>query len=76
MTQIKKITRLNHNQIERFSRQILINEIGNNGQLKIMNTPVIIIGCGGLGTTVATYLSMLGIRNLGLADNDKDSLSK
>ena len=75
MNQIKKITRLNHNQIERFSRQILINEIGSNGQLKIMNTPVIIIGCGGLGTTVATYLSMLGIRNLGLADNDKVSLS-
>ena len=75
MTQIKKIIRLNQNQIERFSRQILIKEIGNNGQIKFMNIPVIIIGCGGLGTTVATYLSMLGVRNLGLADNDKVSLS-
>ncbi len=75
MTQIKKIIKLNQNQIERFSRQILIKEIGNNGQIKFMNIPVIIIGCGGLGTTVATYLSMLGVRNLGLADNDKVSLS-
>ena len=75
MTLIKKIERLNEDQLERFSRQILIKEIGNNGQIKIMNTPVIIIGCGGLGTTVATYLSMLGINNLGLADHDKVSLS-
>ena len=75
MSLIKKIQRLSENQIERFSRQILIKEIGNNGQIKIMNTPVIIIGCGGLGTTVATYLSMLGINNLGLADYDKVSLS-
>ena len=59
MTQIKKINKLNQNQIERFSRQILINEIGNNGQIKFMNIPVIIIGCGGLGTTVATYLLSL-----------------
>ena len=75
MTLIKKIERLNEDQLERFSRQILIKEIGNSGQIKIMNTPVIIIGCGGLGTTVATYLSMLGINNLGLADYDKVSLS-
>tara|TARA_B100000989_G_scaffold287979_1_gene258199 strand:- start:462 stop:1247 length:786 start_codon:yes stop_codon:yes gene_type:complete len=75
MKQIKRITRLNENQIERFSRQILINEIGSKGQIKLINTPIIVIGCGGLGTTVATYLSMLGINNLGLADHDTVSLS-
>ena len=44
-------------QVERYSRQILIDELGLEGQLALLNSSVLVIGCGGLGTAALTYLS-------------------
>ena len=61
--------------IERYSRQILIDKIGLVGQKKIINSSVAIIGCGGLGSTVAQSLTMSGVGKLLLADFDNVELS-
>lgn len=72
---MKKIRSFSEKNIERFSRQILIDEIGPKGQLNIMNSSIIVIGCGGLGTAAISYLSMLGIGRISIVDNDIVSLS-
>ena len=61
--------------LEKYSRQIMIGQIGVKGQNKIINSSISIIGCGGLGTSAAQYLSMSGVGNLTLIDNDKIELS-
>ena len=61
--------------LEKFSRQILIDKIGLEGQLKIFESKILIVGCGGLGSIAATYLSMSGVKKIGLVDNDKIELS-
>lgn len=62
-------------QIERYSRQIVLKEIGGIGQEKLLNSKVTIIGCGGLGSPVAYYLTAAGIGHLKLIDFDKVDLS-
>ena len=57
--------------IERFSRQIVLKDIGILGQKKILSSKVLIIGAGGLGSPVAEYLSRAGIGSLGIVDDDK-----
>ncbi len=69
------MNKLNNEIIERFSRQILIDSIGINGQKKIIGAKALIIGCGGLGTSAAQYLSMTGVGHIGLVDDDTISLS-
>ena len=61
--------------IERFSRQIVLKDIGILGQKKILLSKVLIVGAGGLGSPVAEFLSRAGIGSLGIVDNDKVSLS-
>jgi molybdopterin/thiamine biosynthesis adenylyltransferase len=61
--------------IEKYSRQIMMDQIGISGQKKIFNSSVSVIGCGGLGTSAAQYLSMSGLGGLTLIDDDKVSLS-
>ena len=61
--------------LEKYSRQIIIDEVGLKGQKKICNASISIIGCGGLGTSAAQYLSMSGIGSFTLIDNDIISLS-
>ena len=67
--------RLNKKIIERFSRQIILKDIGILGQKKILSSKVLVIGAGGLGSPVAEFLSRAGIGSLGIVDNDKVSLS-
>jgi adenylyltransferase/sulfurtransferase len=62
-------------QIERYSRQIILSEIGGVGQKKMLNAKVLIIGCGGLGSPCAYYLAGAGIGHIGLIDSDKVELS-
>lgn len=69
------MTKLSNKQIEKYSRQIIIDSFGISGQKKIIGTKVLIIGCGGLGTSAAQYLAMAGIKYLGLVDDDTISLS-
>ena len=68
-------SKLNKNQIERFSRQIILKNIGPLGQKKIMQSKVLIIGMGGLGCPVAEFLTRAGIGLLGIVDYDFVDLS-
>ena len=61
--------------LENFSRQLILKEIGPRGQEKIKNSSVIIIGLGGLGSSVLQYLSASGIGEIGLVDHGKVELS-
>jgi len=66
---------LNKNQIERYSRQIVLKDVGIVGQKKINNSKVLIVGAGGLGCPIADYLSRAGVGTIGIADFDKINLS-
>ena len=67
--------KLNRNQIERFSRQIILKNIGTLGQKKIIHSKVLIIGMGGLGCPVAEFLTRAGVGYLGIIDSDNVDLS-
>ncbi len=66
---------LTEEQIERYSRQIILKEIGGLGQEKLLQSKVLIIGAGGLGAPAALYLTAAGIGTLGIVDSDKVELS-
>ena len=68
-------SQLNKSLIERFSRQIILKDIGTVGQKKILTSKVLIIGVGGLGSPVAELLSRAGVGTIGIVDDDKVSLS-
>ena len=66
---------LNKSQIERYSRQIVLKDIGIVGQKKIINAKVLIVGAGGLGCPNIDNLSREGVGVIGVADFDKINLS-
>ncbi len=66
---------LNKSHIERYSRQIVLKNVGAIGQIKINNSKVLIVGAGGLGCPIADYLSRAGVGTIGIADFDKVNLS-
>ena len=66
---------LNKSQIERFSRQLVLKDIGANGQKKILSSKILIVGVGGLGCPAAESLVRAGIGTIGLIDNDIVNLS-
>ena len=66
---------LNEEQIERFSRHIILKEVGGLGQEKLLKAKVLIIGAGGLGAPAAMYLAAAGIGTIGIVDFDKVDLS-
>ena len=69
------IKKLKKKEIEKFSRQIILKNIGVLGQKKILDSKVLIIGMGGLGCPAADFLTRSGIGTLGIVDNDIVSLS-
>lgn len=60
---------------ERYSRQMMLPEVGEAGQQKLSEASVLVVGLGGLGSVVATYLAGAGVGRLGLADIDSVSES-
>ena len=62
-------------QLERYSRHIILKEIGVKGQKKLLNARVLIIGAGGLGAPAALYLAAAGVGTIGIADADVVDLS-
>ena len=61
---------LTEDQIQRYSRHIILKEVGGKGQLKLLNGKVLIIGAGGLGAPIALYLAAAGVGTIGIADAD------
>lgn len=66
---------LTEQQIERYSRQIILKEVGGAGQEKLLSSKVLIIGAGGLGAPAALYLAAAGIGTIGIVDYDKVDLT-
>lgn len=66
---------LTNDQIERYSRQIILEEVGLHGQEKISNGRVLIVGAGGLGAPAAYYLAAAGVGIIGLVDFDQVELN-
>lgn len=62
-------------QLERYSRHILLADVGVEGQAKLTNAKILIIGAGGLGAPVALYLAAAGIGTLGIIDSDTVDIS-
>jgi molybdopterin/thiamine biosynthesis adenylyltransferase len=62
-------------QINRYARHILLNEVGGTGQLKLLNSKVLVIGAGGLGSPLLMYLAAAGVGTIGVVDNDVVDLS-
>jgi len=66
---------MNDNQLQRYGRHILLDEIGIEGQQRLLASHVLIIGLGGLGSPAALYLAASGIGQLTLCDDDRVDLS-
>ena len=69
------MNRLNKNYLNRYSRQIVLKNIGISGQRKISSSKVFIVGAGGLGCPIANLLCRAGVGEIGVIDHDKVSLS-
>jgi len=67
--------KLTEQDLQRYSRQILIDGFGKEGQLKLKNSTVGMLGCGGLGTATSIYLAAAGVGRLILADSDKPDIT-
>ena len=66
---------LNKKLVERYSRQIVLKDVGPIGQKKIINSKVLVVGAGGLGCPVIDYLSRSGVGNIGVVDDDRVNIS-
>ena len=66
---------LSAEQRERYSRHLLLPEVGIEGQQKLLDAKVLLLGAGGLGSPVALYLAAAGVGTLGIVDNDEVDLS-
>lgn len=62
-------------QIKRYSRHIILPEVGGKGQTKLLDSSILIIGAGGLGSPVALYIAAAGVGRIGLVDADTVDLS-
>jgi len=68
-------SQLSQDEIERYARHLLLQEVGRSGQQKIKTAAVLIVGTGGLGSPVSMYLAAAGVGRIGLIDPDEVELS-
>ncbi|MFK7866678.1 MAG: ThiF family adenylyltransferase [Alphaproteobacteria bacterium] len=66
---------LNDDQLERYARHVILKEVGEEGQAKLLKSKVLMIGAGGLGSPVLLYLAAAGIGTIGIVDHDVVDLS-
>jgi molybdopterin/thiamine biosynthesis adenylyltransferase len=66
----ERLVSLNQEEILRYSRHLIMPEVGVDGQEKLKNANILLIGCGGLGSPLSMYLSAAGVGHLGLVDFD------
>ena len=69
------LKKISEEDIQRYAHQIILKNIGIDGQKKLLISKVFILGMGGLGSPVSMYLASAGIGNLGIADFDNVELS-
>ena len=69
------MNKINKNYLDRYSRQIVLKNVGLSGQKRISLSKVFIVGAGGLGSPIADLLCRAGVGEIGVIDHDKVSLS-
>ncbi len=74
MTQELEIE-LTDDQIDRYARHLVLPEVGEEGQLKLLNSKVLVVGAGGLGSPLLLYLAAAGVGTIGIVDDDRVDLS-
>src|SRR5579864_2061303 len=62
-------------QFQRYARHLILDEVGEEGQAKLMAARVLVVGAGGLGSPVLLYLAAAGVGTLGVVDDDRVDLS-
>ncbi len=66
---------LTDTQLRRYARHVMLEQMGEAGQKKLLNSSVLVIGAGGLGSAVISYLAAAGIGRIGIVDHDRVELS-
>ncbi len=66
---------MSHEQLDRYSRHFMLTEVGEQGQAKLLNAKVLMVGAGGLGSPAGVYLGAAGVGHLGIIDSDVVELS-
>ncbi len=66
---------LSDRQLERYARHVILDEVGEEGQLRLLRSRVLVVGAGGLGTPLLLYLAAAGIGTLGVIDDDTVDIS-
>ena len=75
MEAIQQVKTLTEEQVKRYSRHIILSQVGGKGQKKLLNARVLLVGAGGLGAPTAMYLAAAGVGTLGMVDFDVVDLS-
>src|SRR5262245_25819019 len=62
-------------QLERYARHVVLDEVGEEGQLKLLSSSVLVVGAGGLGSPLIQYLAAAGVGRIGIIDDDTVDVS-
>lgn len=73
--EVASATGLTSEQLSRYSRHILLQDVGAEGQIRLLNAKVLLVGAGGLGCPIGLYLAAAGVGTLGIIDDDRVDLT-